>query len=377
MRGSIRQRGKHSWEVAFDMGRDPLTGKRRQVWRTVKGSKADAQRELRELLRSVEKGDYVKPSRITLGELLEEWLSGYVDGNCSPRTKASYEQIARRHVSPKLGGIPLSQLETRHLQAFYGRHRVEGRIKGNSPLSPRTIRYCHTVISEALSYAVKMGLIARNVAQAADPPKLENRTMPILALDDLFKFLQSAAQTPYYTFFYTLSWTGMRRGEALALKWKNVDLDSAKLFVVESGYKLNGEYIIKEPKTPKSRRQIDLDRKLVSLLRRHKENEEALRMTLGGVLSSSDFVFAQPDGTPLSPDTVTHACAKILARAGLPHVRLHDLRHTHATILMILGLPSKVVSERLGHSSSRITLDTYSHVTPGLQKAATQAQVLQ
>ena len=370
MRGSIRPRGKHSWEVVFDIGRDLSTGKRRQVFRTVKGSKADAQRALRELLHSVEKGDYVKPSRITLGEWLEEWLSGYVDCNCSPRTKASYEYMVRRHVSPKLGSIPLSQLETRHVQAFYSRLRVDGRIKGDSPLSSTTIRYCHTILSEAINHAVKMGLVARNVAQAADLPKPENRAMPTLAPDDVPKFLQFAEETPYFIFFYTLLYTGMRRGEALALKWKNLDPDLATVSVVESGYKLKKEYIIKEPKTPHSRRQIALSPTLAIALRKHREREEAVRLTLGRPLSDQDFVFAHPDGTPLAPDTVTHAFAKILARAGLPHVRLHDLRHTHATIMLRAGVHPKIVSERLGHSSIRITLDTYSHVLPGLQEAA-------
>jgi len=223
-----------------------------------------------------------------------------------------------------------------------------------------------------------MGLLSRNVAQATEAPRAVNKVMPILAPEDVPVFLEAAQESPYYTLFYLLLHTGLRRGEALALKWKNIDLGlaslgvSAYLSVVEAAYKLDGTYVIKEPKTLHSRRRIALSPSLGLVLRRHKAEQEAQRALLGKPLLDDDFVFAHPDGTPLDPSTVSHAFNKIIRRVGLPHIRLHDLRHTHASLLLQAGVHPKVVQERLGHSSIRVTLDTYSHVVGGLQEAAAQ-----
>jgi integrase len=378
MKGSIRQRSKGSWNIIIDLPRDPQTGRRHQQWHTVHGIKKDAERALRELLHSVEKGSYVKLSKVSLAEFLEEWLQGYVELNCSPRTKASYEMIIRRHIIPELGGILLSQLDPRHLQAFYSRQKVQGRVDGKGQLSSKTVRYCYSLLAEALEHAVKMGLVSRNVAQATEVPRVDHKVMSTLTLEDIPKFLKAAKGTPYYTLFYLLLHTGLRRGEALALRWKNVDLGLSSLGVLgylsvtETVYRLAGDYIVKEPKTPSSRRRIALPPSLVLVLRQHRAEQEAQQALLGKPLTDNDFVFANLDGNPLDPSTVSHAFNKVIRKAGLPHIRLHDLRHTHASLLLQAGVHPKVVQERLGHSSIRVTLDTYSHVMGGLQEAAAQ-----
>ena len=201
--------------------------------------------------------------------------------------------------------------------------------------------------------------------------------MPILAPEDVPRFLETARETPYYTLFYLLLHTGLRRGEALALKWKNIDLGlaslgvSAYLSVVETLYK-NGTYVIKETKTSSGKRRIALSPSLALVLRQHRAEQQAQQALLGKPLADDDFVFAHLDGTPLDPSTVSHAFNKVIRRAGLPHIRLHDLRHTHASLLLQAGVHPKVVQERLGHSSIRVTLDTYSHVMGGLQEVAAQ-----
>jgi len=378
MKGSIRQRSKGSWEITIDTGRDGATGKRLRHFESIKGTKKGAQRRLVELLHTLEQGAYIKPSRLTVAQFLEEWLRDYVELNCSPRTKASYEMIIRRHLIPELGSIPLSQLEPRHLQAFYSRQRERGRVDGKGQLSPRTVRYCHSLLAEALGYAVKMGLLSRNVAQATEAPRPDHKVMPTLAPEDIPRFLEAAQETPYYTLFYLLLHTGLRRGEALALRWKSIDLGlvslgvSAYLSVTETAYKLDGTCIIKEPKTSKSRRRIALSPSLALVLRQYRAEQEAQRTLLRKPLTDEDFVFAHPDGTPLDPSTVSHTFNKVLRRAGLPHIRLHDLRHTHASLLLQAGTHPKIVQERLGHSSIRVTLDTYSHVMGGLQEVAAQ-----
>jgi len=377
MKGHIRQRSKGSWEIAIDIGKDPSTGKRIQHFETIRGCKADAQRRVRELLLSVEQGNYVKPNRLTVAQFLEEWLQSYVVLNCSPRTKTSYEMIIRRHLIPELGSISLNQLGPRHLQAFYSRQKAQGRVDGKGQLSPRTVRYCHSLLVEALGHAVKLGLLSRNIARATEAPRLDHRVMPILAPEDVPRFLETARETPYYTLYYLLLHTGLRRGEALALKWKSIDLGlaslgvSAYLSVVETLYK-NGTYVIKEPKTSSGKRRIALSPSLALVLRQHRAEQQAQQALLGKPLADDDFVFAHPDGTPLDPSTVSHAFNKVIRRAGLPHIRLHDLRHTHASLLLQAGVHPKVVQERLGHSSIRVTLDTYSHVMGGLQEVAAQ-----
>jgi len=378
MRGSIRQRSKGSWEVCIDTGRDPATGKRQRHFESVKGTKKAAQQRMHELLHTLEQGAYIRPSRLTVTQFLGEWLRDYVELNCSPRTKASYEMITRCHLIPELGSISLSQLEPRHLQAFYRRQRERGRVDGKGQLSPQTVRYCHSLLAEALGYAVKMGLLSRNVAQATEAPRADHKVMPTLAPEDVPRFLEVAQESPYYIFFYLLLHTGLRRGEALALRWKNVDLGlaslgvSAYLSVTETAYKLGGTCIIKEPKTSHSRRRIALSPSLGLVLRQHRSAQEVQRALLGKPLIDEDFVFAHPDGTPLDPSTVSHTFNKIIRKAGLPHIRLHDLRHTHASLLLQAGVHPKIVQERLGHSSIRVTLDTYSHVIGGLQEVAAQ-----
>ncbi len=321
---------------------------------------------------------YAKGHNQTANLKPRNWLQGYVELNCSPRTKASYEMIIRRHLIPELGGILLSQLGPRHLQAFYSQQKVQGRVDGKGPLSSKTVRYCHSLLAEALEHAVKMGLVSRNVARATEAPRVDHKVMSTLMLEDIPKFLGAAKGTPYHTLFYLLLHTGLRRGEALALRWKNVDLGLSSLGVLgylsvtETVYKLAGDYIVKEPKTPSSRRRIALPPSLVLVLRQHRAEQEAQQALLGKPLTDNHFVFANPDGNPLDPSTVSHAFNKVIHKAGLPHIRLHDLRHTHASLLLQAGVHPKVVQERLGHSSIRVTLDTYSHVMGGLQEAAAQ-----
>jgi integrase len=373
MRGHIRQRSKGSWTIIVDAGRDPATGKRKQRWCTIRGAKRDAERTLREMLTALEKGTYVQPNRLTLGEWLIQWQEGYVAMNTTPRTQESYRSIIHRHLIPALGTVQLHQLRPQHLLDYYAKSLAMGRVDRKGGLSARSVLYHHRILSEALGHAVKMDLLSRNVAKLVTPPRPARAKLAVLAADDVTRLLEAMSDSPYYVFYSTLLYTGLRRGELLALKWRNVDLDLACLRVEETGYKLGkGEYVIKEAKTPHSRRSVALSPSLALLLRRHRSDQEELLASLGARLSEEAFVFARPDGKPLDPSHVTRTFAKLVRQAGLPHIRLHDLRHTHATLMLAAGIHPKIVSERLGHASIGITLDTYSHVLPGLQEAAAE-----
>jgi len=372
MRGSIRQRTRGSWEITIDIGRDPATGKRLRHFETIKGTKKDAQRRLAELQVSVEQGSYAKPRRLTLGEWLEDWLNNYVIANCSPRTADSYRSEIRNHISPSLGAIPLTQLRPEHIQSYYAKALSEGRIDGKGGLSARTVLYQHRILSEALSHAVRIGLLVRNVAKVVDPPRLKRRSMATLATEDVPKFLEASRESPYHALYCTALFTGMRLGELLGLRWCDVNLDMATLSVAQALFKRCGVCKMIEPKSAHSRRSIALSPVLAILLRRHRTRQEAERILLGDPLRETDLVFARPDGSPLDPGTVTKTFSRVLARAGLPHIRFHDLRHTHATLMLKAGIHPKIVQERLGHGSIAVTLDTYSHVVSGLQEVAAQ-----
>jgi integrase len=225
----------------------------------------------------------------------------------------------------------------------------------------------------ALKTALKWGLLPRNPADAVTPGKPRNREMQTWGESDVPRFLELEAvrDTPYYELFYLILFTGMRRSEALALRWCDIDLLLCQVSVNRGLHQLkDGSYIFTEPKSAKSRRTIALPPSAALVLREYKGKQEATKAMLGGALRDDDLVFSKLDGKPLRPNTVTRAWKTLAARAGLKAIRLHDARHTHASIMLKQGIHPKIVQERLGHSSIQITLDTYSHVAPGLQEAA-------
>jgi len=264
-------------------------------------------------------------------------------------------------------------LRPHHIQGYISKALSEGRRLKTGGLSHRTVHYHYQILSKALNDAIKMGLIAVNPCKGVSPPKTSHTDIPAIGPDDLSKLLNAIRESSYYLYYHTLLLTGLRRSELLALKWQDVDLELACIYVAHSLHRLDdGIIIIKEPKTSHSRRPVDLPLSLVTLLRQHRVDQEVRTLMLGRSLTEDDFVFSHADGSPLNPNTVTHTFAKVAARAGLPHIRLHDLRHIHATMLLKAGVHPRVVQERLGHSSIATTLDIYSHTVPGLQKAAAE-----
>jgi integrase len=313
----------------------------------------------------------VKPNRLTVAEYLEQWLQGHVATNTAPKTHERYEEIVRIHLIPALGSLPLSALQPQHIQKYYAEALESGRRDGKGGLSARTVHHHHRVLFEALRHAVKHGIIVRNPADAVDPPRPQNKEITMMGPSDVRLLLDAAKPTPYYVAFFTAVYTGLRRGELLGLRWCDVDLDLATLSIMQTLQQLrNRQYVFREPKSRRGRRQIALSPSLAVLLREHRATQEEAQKLLGKALAPSDLVFSHPDGTPLRPDSVTRTFHRMVRALGLDGIRFHDLRHAHATIMLRQGVHPKIVSERLGHSTVAITLDTYSHVLPGLQEAA-------
>jgi len=373
MRGHIKQRAKGSWTIVIDLGRDPETKKKHQQWVTVRGTKKDAEKRLSELLHEKDIGTYVKPVKQTFGQFLDQWLRDYAWPNLSAETAQAYDIMARKHLIHTLGSIPLQQLTPARLQAYYTEKLTSGRRDGKGGLSPHTVRHHHRLIHVALESAVKWQLVHRNVADSVDAPKYRQKEMNTFDEEGMLAFLESVIATEYYSVFYTALFTGMRRSELLALRWSDLDLDLGYISINRSLHHLaDKSFVFQPPKTTKSRRQVPLSPSTSIMLRQHRDRQRAARLLMDHPVTDNDLVFCKVDGSPLLPHFLSQAWRRLARQAGFHGIRLHDARHTHATLMLEQGVNWKIISERLGHGSVAMTLDLYAHASPGLQQAAAQ-----
>ncbi len=380
-RGNLRERSKGSWTITVSLGREPLTNKQKQRYETFRGDRRAAEKRLTEILGEVDKGIVITPSKETLGDFLERWSENVARPSVRRRTWEDYDRIVSRRLIPDLGHIPLKQLQPQDIESYYARLAKNGRVDGKAGgLSPRSVLHIHRVLTKALRYAMKNGMIARNVALLVENiGKPHQKEMNVLDAQGVKKLLEAAQGSEYYPILRLALLTGMRRSEILGLRWKDVDLSLGHIAVIQALHVLRGGQIVYEsPKSAKSRRQIALSPVAVLVLKAHLEKQQALWQQFGLPLTPDCLVFSfpeseRPEGKPILPNTLTHAYIKIARKAGLGGVRLHDLRHSHATLMLQAKVHPKIVQERLGHSSISITLDTYSHVVPGLQEAAALA----
>ena len=327
MRGHIVKRGKNSYTVVLNMGKDPATGKRNQQWVSVKGNKKDAEKRLSEMLHQIDTGSFMRPGKTTVRDYLERWIADYRN-NLAPGSYEKYRDIVNKGLIPNLGSIPLTQLKPEHIQTLYTAMQGRG-------LSARTVRYHHAVIHVALKTALQWGLIVRNPADAVKPPKLHRSEMKTWEEPEIHQFLERAKDSQYYSLFYTALFTGMRRSELLGLRWSDVDLVLGQVHVSRTLHCLDDRtYVFTEPKSAKSRRTIDLPPSATSTLRAHQEKQRLDRAMLGKPWSNEDLVFSTLEGKPWDPDRVTRGWEAAVKRAGVKRIRLHDARHTHASIML-------------------------------------------
>jgi integrase len=313
----------------------------------------------------LEKGIYTRPGRLTVADLLDRWLEGYVKTQCSSRTLDSHGSIIEHHLKPRLGHIPLKALHSEQIDHYYA-EAVE-------KLSKRSVHYHHRILSQALTWAVRKGYLGRNpdARGLTDPPSPDKKLMRTLTPSEVGVLLDTAKDSYYYPVIYTAVSSGLRQAELLGLHWRDVDADiMMSISVSQVLYKRRGVCEFKEPKTAHSRRSVKMTPKLASFLREYKLERERLYRELGKEFALDDLVFASVEGKPIDPGVLSHAFAKIVKRAGLEHVRFHDLRHTFASLMLARRAPPKVISEALGHSSVAFTMDTYSHIIEGMQEEA-------
>jgi integrase len=356
------------WYVLVDVPAGP-DGKRRR--RGVGGfkTKREAKAAEAEALRRIRDGVFVEPSRLTVGAYLGEMWLPSMASQVRATTLGGYRHNVRAYIVPRLGDIPLQRLTTARVGAFYGELVASGG-KGGRPLSPKTVRYVHTTLRRALRDAVADGLVIRNAAAQARPPRARRVEMHTWTAEQVGTFLASVHGDRLYAAWLLLAVLGLRRGELLGLRWVDVDLATGRIAVRHTRVMVDGKPAMAEPKTAKGRRSLALAPEVLQALRVHRAHQAAERLSWGAYYTESGLVITTEDGRPLHPETLSGLFVRQANRAGLPPIRLHDLRHSVASILLARDVHPKVVSELLGHATTALTLDTYSHVIPSLQQEA-------
>jgi integrase len=375
-RGHIKPKGKGKWLAVVFAGRD-ATGKRRYTSKLVRGSKADAGKVLTALLQEVDRGVQVEPGKRTLGAYLEEWLKTSAKPRVSENTFRDYGKHLRKHVIPALGSKRLDQITAAQIRALYQSMADKG--------LGRTVQYTHSILRQALQGAVTDRLLTWNPAAGTKLPKNDRTALPrVFSAKEAAAFLKAAQGHPMEALFNLLLSTGLRPGEALALRWEDLDLQRGRLAVERALVeRADGSYVVGPPKTKSSFRSVTLPQGVVAALHAHRARQAEEILAAGPEYERQDLAFANSLGRPMDLAKVRHSFKALLKATNkkllkeakrpeeaklLPEIKLYSVRHTHATLLLEAGEDLKVVSERLGHATITMTANRYAQVTPKLQQ---------
>jgi len=367
MRGSFRPRGRGSWELTIDHGRD-AAGTRHRTYKTVKGTKREAQAALTAELAERNRGVAAFAGRLTLAEYLGQWMRDYASIRVRPATLMRYRSAINRHIVPHLGNIKLRSVRPADIQRTH-RTCLEG-----ERLSARTVLHHHRILHEALEHAVGWQLLASNPVDGAQPPRPERAEIQTLNPAQAAALLAAAEGTAIGPIISMALHTGARVGEILGLRWDDIDFVRGRVAIRCTVQRITGNGMVEGPtKTHRSQRPISLAPEYLAELQLHRERQEAEIVRLGDAYIRNNLVFAQALGQHFEPGQIARSFAKLVSKLDLPAIRFHDLRHTHATLLLAQGANPKVVSERLGHATVGLTLDRYSHVLPSVQEEAARS----
>lgn len=358
--GSIYKRKDGRWTAAVNLGYQGGKLKRKYIYGK---TRAEVAEKLPVELRNAQQGTSISTERQSLKQFLERWLTDCVKPSVRPSTFISYEQQVRVHIAPQLGHVQLTKLSPQHIQAY-----MNDRLKAE--LSAKTVKYHLSVLRMALGQALKWNLVARNVAMLVDPPRVSKYEVQAITPEQARVFLQAIQGDRLEALFTVALSLGLRRGEALGLRWADIDFQTRTLRVNQSLQRLEGKLQITELKTKSSRRILDLPEMLINKLREHRTRQLEEKMLAGPHWQETGLIFTSRIGTPVDPRHVKRRLDPLLKKAELPHFRVHDLRHFCASLLLAQGVPLKVVSDILGHSQIGITADLYTHVLPSVRKEA-------
>jgi integrase len=365
MRGTIRQRKSGRWAYGLTIGRDPGTGKRIQVTKGGFRTRKECQAALNKVLNEINNKTYTRPARMTLASyLVERWLPGL---EIRGTTRARYESIVNVHIVKRLGAVKLEDLTPAHLDDLY-RDLRHG-------LAPKTVRHVHGVLHAALKRAVNLELISRNVADRVQPARARSakelgKALACWSPEQLGAFLRHVADDRLAAAWRLVAQTGMRRGEVVGLRWEDIDLDAGRVTISHTRVMVGYNVRTSQPKTDSGNRSFQLDPATVAALRKWKAQQAQERLRVGPGYEDSGYCFTNPDGTPIHPQRFSDWFHQRAEAAGLPRIRLHDIRHSYATAALAAGVPVKVVSARIGHSTTQITMDLYMHALPSIDQEA-------
>jgi integrase len=328
-------------------------------------NKTEAQKAAAQALTDHARGSLAMPDRITFAEWLEKWLEGK-KAKLSPNTTNRYAELIRLHINPHIGKVKVQAFKPVQLREFYAMH-------GQGPLAPRTVRHIHNIIHGSLETALRLELVMRNVADIVKPEiASQDNTLKVAqswTADEATRFIAAARGDTHYAMFYLLLALGLRRGEVLGLRWTNVNLEKPSVRIEEAIVSIAGKMHVTTPKTMNSRRTLRLPADVVNVLKQHKIDQERTHLE-NGIRPARDYLFTSETGTPIDPNNVKRIMKRIVTVAGVRLIRIHDLRHTWASLARRAGIPLEVVSEKLGHARSSFTADVYRHTFEDEHEAA-------
>jgi integrase len=360
--GSLFQRKKDGkvvdgWIAEISLG--PGAGRETFYAKT----RGEARDWLTAKLREQQLGLARKGKRITTGQALTQWLDQVAKPRVRPATYTRYSGLVLQHLIPSIGTVPLERLTPRHVQTMLN-------AKASAGMAPRSVHHLRAVLRTALNQAVRWGDVPRNVAALTDSPRVEAHAITFLDAGQAGQLLAAARGERLEALYAVALALGLRQGEALGLRWQDVDLEARQLHVRHALQRIDHRLQLVEPKTTRSRRTITMPATVVNALRDHRRRQQDEQRP---IVQLAGFVFAHPDGSPLEGSVVTHQFQRLLKRAGLPRLRFHDLRHSCASLLLAQGVSARMVMETLGHSNISTTMDIYSHVMPSLRQDAADA----
>lgn len=352
----------NTYFIQFDTYVD---GKRKQKKRRGFKTKSEAKKALTAIESEINKGTYIEPSSITIKELLSEWIE-QKKATIKIQTYEVYEILINKHVLPRLGDCKLSNLKANQLQLFSNQLFQEG-------YSPETIKKIFNIIRNLLDYAEKMELISTNVSKKVQLPSIANfKESSVWNDEEMLRFLDTAKTNRYFIVFHLALMTGLRQGEILGLRWKDVNFKKGILTITQT-LSHDGKKILQGAKSKSSIRSVCLHEDTITLLEQHKDIMKQETMDLCKNFTENDLIVYTQNGTPVVPRNIVRTFKGLVKTANIPLIRFHDLRHTHATYLISRGLNPKIVADRLGHSDTRMTLDRYSHLLSSMQQEAVKA----
>ncbi len=361
--GTIVKRNDGRWMGAVTIGVNPKTGapKRKYIYGK---ERKEVARKMTDLKKELFDGTYVEPSNMKLSEWLDSWIEGR-KSSLAYSTYNNYKVMIRNHLKPEIGDLKLKELKTRQVQELLNYKLEEGRIDGDGGLSPRTVKYIYQTLHAALEQAIKERLITNNVCKAVEVPKKQDeKQLHTWDKSQVNKFLETARGYDCFILHYLALNTGMRRGELLGLKWKDISLDKRRIEVNRQLVRTDQGLIFKKVKTAAGNRTIPITDDVVTELKRHKIKQGENKLALGEAYNKkNDLVGSNKIGNPIDPRNLFREFKRVIKEAGLPEIRFHDTRHTFSTLFLQNGGSIKILQQILGHSSITVTIDTYSHVT--------------